>query len=306
MSHGASNDYFFKIKGSEYRKLIAKCLIYWKKNKSLRKISRLLNLHRHTITIALGYSRFFQKNTYNSKTLLSKQLITKNSPYRKEIAKCLNAWRKNRLLKKTAITLGYTKEKLTALLKQSRFYRERINLSQTDRAYVQKWSNKIKATNILGGQCSKCGIKDIFVLDFHHVKDDKEKEVGKLLNKNWKTISNEIDKCILLCRNCHQEMHHQNMLRADAKKYLMSIIGNPKCSCGYDKVEGLVFHHVDDTNKLFAVSSAMRMKKNKLIAEVKKCEVLCGNCHALKHIKHKKFKKLKFLILNKVKQIYLP
>lgn len=307
MAHKSSNNFLFTIKRSEYRNTIAKCLKCWKKNKSLRGISKTLNLHRHTVTEALRRSRFFKEPKYKAISSLSNQMLIKNSPYRKEIAKCINIWRINRSLLKTASVIGYGKDKTMRLLKKSRFYTERISISQTDRTYIQKWSNKIQAINLLGGQCHNCGNKNIFVLDFHHFKNNKKKNIGKLLNSKWTSIVKELKKCIILCRNCHQELHHNKKIkRKDIKKYLMSLISNQKCSCGYDKIQGLTFHHKPGTKKFFTISSSIGIKNkksmSKLITEVKKCEILCGNCHKLKHIKHEKFRKLKFLILRKFNQ----
>lgn len=46
-------------------------------------------------------------------------------------------------------------------------------------------------------------------LDFHHL-DPTQKIFGlsvKGLTRSWEKIRNEIDKCILLCANCHREIH---------------------------------------------------------------------------------------------------
>lgn len=74
-----------------------------------------------------------------------------------------------------------------------------------------KRKNKIKAMAIeyKGGKCSKCGYsKCIDVLSFHHM-DSAEKDftIAGNYNRSWTTIKNEIDKCILLCMNCHIEHH---------------------------------------------------------------------------------------------------
>ena len=63
----------------------------------------------------------------------------------------------------------------------------------------------------LGKQCECCG-KDYppEVLDFHH-KDHTQKENTIAVGSNscWSTerLQSEIDKCILLCANCHRLVH---------------------------------------------------------------------------------------------------
>jgi len=71
--------------------------------------------------------------------------------------------------------------------------------------------NKQKAVDYLGGKCSKCGYnKCNAALDFHH-KNSSEKEYGlsNLMKfTNFNKIKTELDKCVLLCANCHREEHH--------------------------------------------------------------------------------------------------
>lgn len=57
--------------------------------------------------------------------------------------------------------------------------------------------------------CQKCGETRFYTLDFHH-KDAKVKDftIGRFKRGNLQTIQNEIDKCIVLCSNCHREFHY--------------------------------------------------------------------------------------------------
>ncbi len=46
-------------------------------------------------------------------------------------------------------------------------------------------------------------------LDFHH-RDPKQKEFGlsdRGLTRSWEKTKNEIEKCVLICANCHREVH---------------------------------------------------------------------------------------------------
>ena len=62
----------------------------------------------------------------------------------------------------------------------------------------------------LGGKCQKCGITKSYLLDFHH-RDPNEKE-GELSDfskgYNLDAFFNELEKCDLLCANCHREFHY--------------------------------------------------------------------------------------------------
>jgi hypothetical protein len=67
---------------------------------------------------------------------------------------------------------------------------------------------KIQCINYKGGKCSCCGYNKYFgALEFHH-KNAKEKDFS--ISKScmsFNKIKKELDKCILVCSNCHREIH---------------------------------------------------------------------------------------------------
>ena len=68
---------------------------------------------------------------------------------------------------------------------------------------------KLEAIEYKGGKCQKCGYDKCYAaFDFHH-RDPNEKEFGwnKLKKRSKETIFKELDKCDLLCANCHREIH---------------------------------------------------------------------------------------------------
>lgn len=64
--------------------------------------------------------------------------------------------------------------------------------------------------NEAGGKCQFCGYKkNTAALAFHHTRKKLFPiNVGHCSSKNLKTLRNELKKCILLCHNCHMELHH--------------------------------------------------------------------------------------------------
>lgn len=71
---------------------------------------------------------------------------------------------------------------------------------------------KLKAIEYKGGKCERCGYdKSVYALTFHH-KDPNEKDFGiggDGGTKAWEKIRIELDKCVLLCANCHAEEHEK-------------------------------------------------------------------------------------------------
>lgn len=83
--------------------------------------------------------------------------------------------------------------------------------------YMAKYINyrylklKLQAVEYKGGKCEKCGYNKYFNLSFHH-RDPTEKDYDwKYLRKqSWVTICKELDKCMILCHNCHGERHYDS------------------------------------------------------------------------------------------------
>jgi DNA-directed RNA polymerase subunit RPC12/RpoP len=82
---------------------------------------------------------------------------------------------------------------------------------------VQRRREKLKllAVEYKGGKCQRCGYcKCLKALEFHHI-DPEQKEFGighKGETRSWEKTKVELDKCILVCANCHREIHAELML----------------------------------------------------------------------------------------------
>lgn len=80
---------------------------------------------------------------------------------------------------------------------------------------TQKRRDKIKqlAIDYLGGSCSICQYdKNVAALEFHH-KDPTQKDFAisrKGYTRSWDKVKIELDKCILVCSNCHREIHYES------------------------------------------------------------------------------------------------
>ena len=60
-----------------------------------------------------------------------------------------------------------------------------------------------------GGKCERCGYdKYRGALEFHH-RDPSQKDPYGLRAFNLDRLFEEVDKCTLLCSNCHKEVHHE-------------------------------------------------------------------------------------------------
>ena len=101
----------------------------------------------------------------------------------------------------------------TAKLEKPKGSKEEILLEKRRKRVlaVQKRRNTLKkmAVEYKGGKCCICGY-DRFMgaLEFHHINPN-EKSFGvseRGMTVSWERLRNEIDKCILVCSNCHREI----------------------------------------------------------------------------------------------------
>ena len=71
-------------------------------------------------------------------------------------------------------------------------------------------------------RCIDCGIDNILVLEFDHVSSNKSDNVCSMLRSfSWLSILSEINKCDIVCSNCHQIRTHK---RANDYKWKYAVV----------------------------------------------------------------------------------
>jgi hypothetical protein len=306
----------YNTKHSELRNKIASCLKIWKNNHSIKQTANELDIDLSSVQKFLVQSKFYINSKYREQNYNHKFLFIKHSHLRNRIALFLKTWIKCRSFKKTARLLGVKVSMVNTYLNYSSVYKKRKTYSRGDLTYITKWARKIWAINQMGGKCAKCGENNIFVLDFHHKnyekkRNNKKDTVSNLIQKKTKinVLKREMTKCILLCRNCHAEIHHANAKNNIIKRKLLKLIKKDYCeNCNYKNIPGLEFHHIK--NKRFEIGKLIGRAKycpeiyfKRCKNEAKKCKVLCCNCHAKEQVNIKRFKQLVAPIYTKAKLI---
>jgi len=93
--------------------------------------------------------------------------------------------------------------------KETRTYRDRAPYLIEA---VKKRRKRLKkmAVDYRGGKCVICGYnRDVSALEFHH-REGTSKDFGlstRGITRSWEKTRKELDKCILVCANCHREIH---------------------------------------------------------------------------------------------------
>ena len=68
---------------------------------------------------------------------------------------------------------------------------------------------KERAVYVMGGHCVCCGYDRCqTALEFHHLDPtQKDYQISNSNNSSWAAVRNELPKTVLVCANCHREIH---------------------------------------------------------------------------------------------------
>lgn len=93
----------------------------------------------------------------------------------------------------------YHKDNRAAILKRQKQYR------QQKRSLINNVALHYGCQNV---NCCWSGNYTVAMLEFHHFNPkDKQFQIGRGADYGWKTLSKEINKCVVLCGNCHALFH---------------------------------------------------------------------------------------------------
>jgi hypothetical protein len=111
---------------------------------------------------------------------------------------------------------------------------------------IYKWVDDYKAA----AGCAHCGTKDMRCLQLHHRDSEtKKRSVAQLIGKGYifKTVKTEVDKCEVLCANCHSIHHHEERRSGSwgAGKYIGQEQVEEECAPIVEQLE-LFLNFVDE------------------------------------------------------------
>jgi|GEM_PF-2320690 hypothetical protein len=133
-------------------------------------------------------------------------------------------------------------------ISEHRLYIKKWKCKKCEYVYSRRYLEnvKLRAIKYGGGECQKCGYDTCWrALHFHHINPEEkefaifESRAGRKRVRNWEKLKLEINKCILLCSNCHTELHandekktyaefNLNLSRLEIELYNKSIISGKR------------------------------------------------------------------------------
>ncbi|PSQ37951.1 hypothetical protein BRD13_08600 [Halobacteriales archaeon SW_5_70_135] len=201
-------------------------------------------------------------------------------------------------------------ETWTELTAQQRWYyknrKRRIAVKDERRVELRQWFRERKRDE---HECARCEESRPAALDFHHDGEGKQKGVTQMVNHGYsKTrVEEEISRCTVLCANCHRKEHYDGTAPAELppapeieaeiedsnetrlrERRRAWVVAHKRdsdgCrSCGESDPVCLDFHHVDEKVGSISTLVAERRSLSTIQRELRKCELLCANCHRERH-----------------------
>lgn len=104
----------------------------------------------------------------------------------------------------------YRRQRLTSKYQDymRRYYQEHKNIMKARAARrTQKKQAELQRLKVSFG-CRKCGERDPRCLQFHHRNPNEKKfDLPTWANASKKRLQKELNKCEILCANCHAKEH---------------------------------------------------------------------------------------------------
>lgn len=181
------------------------------------EISKKLNCVKSTVS-------------YHCKNANLNNFSVLTSPSEHEINEMQKYYDKHKSSIKTAKKFGwskYTVLKYIVTNKRKLLTDEERKQNNVKNSLNNRRKLKEKLVDYKGGKCEICGYnKCIKAMEFHHVNQNEKEFPLTYMNRKWDVLKKEADKCILVCSNCHREIHAGLV---EIKKYFHKIvtISNP-------------------------------------------------------------------------------
>lgn len=138
--------------------------------------------------------------------------INTNKSYCSKECRDLSRVPRQRTKNKLCPLCGVTKDETNSFAPKGTYYQSYCRDCNAKKSAKRARVFKQKCVDYKGGCCETCGYnKCVAALDFHH-KDPTQKDFSIAQQKGrvlTDTIKAEIDKCSILCSNCHREEHYR-------------------------------------------------------------------------------------------------
>lgn len=87
--------------------------------------------------------------------------------------------------------------------------------------------------------------------------------------------------------NKKKHIEYVKKLKQEHLFWMRSLKIGMACECGENHPACLDWHHIDPKQKKFSISNGRNLNQTKeaILSEIKKCKIICSNCHRKEHYK---------------------
>ena len=196
--------------------------------------------------------------------------------------------------------LNYEIVNILGCAKSTVSYHCKDGSKEKNRIRLIKYRDKTHSyvNNIKLNMTCDCGENTNYCLDFHHTDPKTKTDTVSRMTQDCKSImliDKEIEKCIVLCGNCHAKEHRPadietgenwngfNKARTEKRKWFIDYLKNKQCKCGESDSRCLEFHHIEDKRFTVGYLITSGHSLDFLKEEISRCVILCVNCHRKIH-----------------------
>jgi hypothetical protein len=174
----------------------------------LRKLKYTYNQIRDELKCSKGTISYHCRregvSNYNTYRKLDDSLIDEIISLYKEISS----------IRMVAKILNVSKFSVSKYLNEHNFIiklsSEQLKINNKENVITWRKNVKLKLVQYKGGECSNCGYnKSVRALEFHHLDPNKKDFNISGSSRSFEMLKKEVDKCILVCSNCHKEIHEE-------------------------------------------------------------------------------------------------
>ena len=113
-------------------------------------------------------------------------------------------------IRKVARITGYSRDTIKNHIVINKLSIDDIKKNRINAVISWRKRTKIKLVEYKGGCCQVCEYnKSIGALEFHHVDPNEKDFTISAKSYAFERLKKEVDKCVLLCSNCHIEVHEE-------------------------------------------------------------------------------------------------
>ena len=107
-------------------------------------------------------------------------------------------------------------------------YKPYCKSCELNKRLVDHWCRIKEILQIDKIRCELCGYStNLAAIEFHHLDEDsKEYTISRMKNFSKDKLEKELEKCAILCANCHREYHNEHM----NQNKIFVALGNAKVS----------------------------------------------------------------------------